>query len=221
MLIDILKVVCPLVFQSSSSSPKSKLNETDLGILKIALMVAALDNGVLPSEYAAFRYLSQHGFGYTEAATDAALKAAMHSAGYINLVSASDDDEGTLATFIDEAKAVLPTGFEKLSIEDVRQAITMWVAMAMSDGEYSKREVEAIERLRVQLAVMKAQDIARREEFWRSQPKEVRCYIEDYPGSMVPLTSKDFIGKVTTILKEFGSTMKASAKLEELIAKGE
>lgn len=220
---DIVKLIGGIVFRSvgKTGKAKEKLKKTDLGILKVALMVAALDGDVLPSEYEAFRVLATKGFGYTDEVAARALKDAMRSAGYLMLVAGRATNEELVREFISEANAVLPSGFAYLSVEDVRQAILTWIVMAMSDNDYSARERLCIEALRLRFAELKATRIERENEYWRSLPANVRCVVEEYPGSRIKLASKDFVGKVETIVAQFGGSVEARRKLASLVANGE
>lgn len=221
---DIIKVMKGIVFKSTgkSSAVKAKLRKTDLGILKVALMVAALDGKVLESEYAAFRLLAKKGMGYSDEAAEAALREAMRSAGYMLLIASSGASlDDLVGEFMKEAEAVLPTGFAYLLVEDVRQAVVTWIAMAMSDGDYSLRERACVEALRLHFAELKATRIELENEYWRSLPASVRCIVEEYPGSRLKLVSKDFIGKVSAIVGEFGNSADAKRRLAALVARGE
>ena len=220
----LLKFVGKYAFRSvgKTTAAKAKIKKADLGMLKVALMVAALDGKVLEEEYDAFRLLARNGFCYEDEAIENVLKDAMRSAGYMLLVAmrTTDDDE-LVAEFMAEAKAALPNGFAYMSVTDIRQAIVLWMAMAMSDRRYSRRERICIEALRLHFAELKASRIEMENEYWRSLPKNVRCVVEDYPGSRLKLASKDFVGKVEDIAARLGDTADAKARLSELIEKGE
>lgn len=220
---DIRKLVDAIVFKSSgkTAQAKAKLKRADLGILKVALMVAALDGTVLPTEYEAFGLLAKKGMGYGDAAALQALKEAMRSAGYIMMVAAKAAPEELVAEFLSEAKSALPSGFAYLLIEDIRQAFVAWIAMAISDGDYSDRERACIEALRMHFAELKANRIELENEYWRSISPNIRSIVEEYPGSRLKLASKDFTAKVATLVRQFGNTADARRKLTSLIVKGE
>lgn len=221
---DILKLLNGIVFRSVGKTARirAKLKKTDLGILQVALMVSALDGVVLESEYAAFRLLARKGFGYSEAEVEYSLRQAMRPAGYMLLLASSGCSSETLAAeFMAEAKALLPSGFAYMSVKDVRQAVITWIAMAMSDGDYSERERMCIEALRLHFAELKASRIEKENEYWRSLPANVRCLVEEYPGSRLKLVSKDFVGKVAEIVKDFGGSADARRRLSALAENGE
>ncbi len=221
---NLTKLFNQIAFRSASRTPRAKawIKRVDRGILEVSLMVAAIDGAVLPSEFKAFLLLARKGFGYSQEAAEEALRRSMHSAGYVlMLANREKTQEGFVKAFIEEARAALPRGFAYMKTEDVRQAIVCWIAMAMSDGDYSARERACIEALRMRFAELKARRIEKENEYWRAVPANVRCIVEDYPGSHLKLVSKDFVGKLATLIREFGGSAEAKRKLESLIATGE
>lgn len=124
-----------------------RIGRLDLGVLKIALMVAALDGEVTAAEYAAFDEFARKCRGYTPSSGASALREAMRAAGYLLLLSKRVSDDELVRAFIDEVGAALPADFALYAPEDVRAAFVIWVSMAMSDGDYSPRERGCIEAL--------------------------------------------------------------------------
>ena len=102
---------------------KEKIGKADLGILKVAFMVAALDGEVTDKEYKAFDLLAKKCRGYTPKAAAQALDEAMRSAGYLMLLSPRVKESDLVKAFLAEARKALPNGFAYLSLEDVRRAV--------------------------------------------------------------------------------------------------
>ena len=196
----------------------AKLGKTDFGVLKVACMVAALDGEITDAEYAAFEALAQKCRGYTAETAAKALDEAMRSAGYLLLLSRRVSDEELVSAFTDEALAALPDGFAYLSIEEVRRAVVTWIAMGLSDGDYSPRERLCIEKLRKLFAELKVMRVQAESERWL----DLVPAIDDAGGSgttgTVELVSKDFVVRVEELVAQYGDSADAAKELEELIA---
>ena len=196
----------------------SKASRTDFGVLKVAFMVAALDGEVTDAEYRAFDALAKKCRGYTAKAAATALDEAMRSAGYLMLLSKRAKEPALVKAFIAEAQAALPMGFAYFSAEDVRRAIVTWIAMGMSDGDYSAREKACIEALRKLFAELKVMRIQAEEEQWLSLAPAFRASCES--GSRratVELVSRDFVTRVERLVAQYGDSAEAAKKLDELI----
>ena len=188
----------------------SKASRTDFGVLKVAFMVAALDGEVTDAEYRAFDALAKKCRGYTPKAAAAALDEAMRSAGYLMLLAKRAKDADLVKAFVGEAEAALPMGFAYLSIEDVRRAVVAWIAMGMSDGEYSVRERKCIEALRKRFAELKIMRIQAEEEQWlQLAPGERKASVE--------LVSRDFVTRVEQLVAKYGDSADAARELRSLI----
>ena len=197
----------------------NKASRTDFGVLKVAFMVAALDGEVTDAEYRAFDALAKKCRGYTPKAAAEALDEAMRSAGYLMLLSQRVKDSALVAAFLKEAQAALPMGFAYLSIEEVRRAVVTWIAMGMSDGEYSSREKKCIEALRKLFAELKVSRIAAEEEQWISlTPTFGHAYSSESQKSTVELVSRDFVTRVEALVAQYGDSAAAAKELNSLIA---
>ena len=197
----------------------SKASRTDFGVLKVAFMVAALDGEVTDAEYKAFDALAKKCRGYTPKAAEKALDEAMRSAGYLMLLSKRAKDTALVAAFIREAQAALPMGFAYLSIEDVRRAVVTWIAMGMSDGDYSAREKKCIEALRKLFAELKVMRIEAEEEQWLALAPAFRQSCEaGARKSTVELVSRDFVTRVERLVAQYGDSADAAKELQGLIA---
>ena len=196
----------------------SKASRTDFGVLKVAFMVAALDGEVTDAEYKALDALAKKCRGYTPKAAEKAFDDAMRSAGYLMLRSKRAKDEDLIKAFIAEAQAALPMGFAYFSAEDVRRAVITWIAMGMSDGDYSAREKKCVEALRKLFAELKVGRIQAEEEQWLALAPAFRQACE--PGlrnATVELVSRDFVTRVERLVAQYGDSADAAKKLDELI----
>ena len=198
----------------------SKASRTDFGVLKVAFMVAALDGEVTDAEYRAFDALAKKCRGYTPKAAETALDEAMRSAGYLMLLSRRAKDDDLVKAFVTEAQAALPMGFVYLSIEDVRRAVVTWIAMGMSDGDYSRRERLCIEALRKCFAELNVKRANEEAERWLAlSPAFRQAYA---PGSTprvsVAIVQKDFVSRVEKLVAKYGDSADAAKELAKLIA---
>lgn len=199
-----------------------KIGKTDMGILKVAFMVAALDGEVTKAEYEAFDAMAKKCKGYTPKSAAKALDEATRSAGYLMLLGQRVSDAELVKAFVNEAQVVLPGGFAYMTIEAVRDAVILWTAMAISDGDYSNREKKCIEALRRLFAEMKVQHIEQEEEHALAiMPAFAQAYNPGSRDRVVQLISKDFVSRVEDVIKQYGDSADASKILKELIAKGE
>jgi len=130
----------------------------DRGILEIALMIAALDGTILPSEYAAFESLARKCRGYSAKDARARLESTLAKAGCLMAMAqvGSCSESARLATFVRMAGEVLPKGFVRGSMADLRRAFALWVAMGVSDGAFSGFERKAVRALERSFALVRA-----------------------------------------------------------------
>lgn len=197
---------------------KERIGKTDLGILKVAFMIAALDGDVTEAEYEAFDALAKKCRGYTPDGAAEALKSAMHSAGYLMLLSKRVKTAELVKAFIAEAKEALPDGFAYFSIEDVRRAIVTWIAVGLSDGDYSARERACVEALRKLFAELKVKQIKDDEERWAAlSPAFRQAYGSHSDQKRVALVEKDFVTQVENLMAQYGDSATAAKELRELI----
>ena len=146
---------------------ESAIGKVDFGVLTVAMMVAALDGVIEPTELKAFSKLAdQCRVGAGERAVR--YGAALHSAGYMLLVSRSGASKKAIVqAFVAEAEKVLPRGFAGGSGEDIRRALVIWITMGLSDGRFSGIERACVEAFCAQVAeIMKKRRNSRRERLW-------------------------------------------------------
>jgi len=180
-----------------------QLSKLDFGILKVALMVAALDGEVLPEEVQAFCTLAKKCRGYGEKAFRNVRESAFRSAGYIALLARHGSREELLKAFADEAVVTLPEGFAYGKLVDVRRAFVMWIAMGISDGSFSAIEREAIEALRRALAEIKRSRSAADFERWVALSPAFRQAAGTTPRpAKIMLVSEEFMAKAESLVKK-------------------
>ena len=197
----------------------SKASRTDFGVLKVAFMVAALDGEVTEAELRALDALAKKCRGYTPKTAEKALDEAMRSAGYLMLFGRRAKDAALVEAFVREAQAALPDGFAYFSVEDVRRAVVTWIAMGMSDGDYSKREKKCIEALRKLFAELKIRRADLEAEKWTALSPSFRMGC--VPGGMrstVELVSRDFVTRVEGLVAQYGDSADAAMALKTLIS---
>ena len=200
------KIVSSLMSRTVGCVKAARYGKVDLGIVKVALMVAALDGEVTEEEYKALDALLKKCRGYTKRAADEAMDEAMRSAGYLLLLGRRASDKAFVKAFVLEARKALPNGFEDLSAGEVRRAVVMWIAMGMSDGDYTSREKKCIEALRKAFAEHKV----------RRQQAAV-----DLSAQMSGVTmavSSGFIVSAEELVAQYGDEAGAAKELEKLIA---
>lgn len=198
----------------------SRAGRTDVGILKVAFLVAALDGEVTAAEYETFDLLAKRCRGVTPESVAEALKAAMRSAGYLLLLSPRVGDDELVRAFIAEAEAALPDGFACLSLEEVRRAVVLWIAMGMSDGDYSARErlcLEALRRRFAELRVTRNQEDAER---WQALAQDDSSLNNALWGNVcgpAELITRDFVQNVEKLASQMGDSQEAAEALKALV----
>ena len=187
---------------------ESALGKVDFGVLTVAMMVAALDGVIEPVELKAFSKLADQ---CRVSAGEKAVRygAALHSAGYMLLVSRSGASKKAIVqAFVAEAEKVLPQGFAGGSGEDIRRALVIWITMGLSDGRFSGIERACIEAFCAQVAkIMKKRRNSRCERLWLG---------------LCPRMMADGAGKIG-LAKEPETAPEANwmARAEELAASGD
>lgn len=123
-----------------------KMNRSELAVLRVSMLVAALDGDVCPDELREFERLARECEGFAKEEVDRAFAETLRSAGYVMLLSRVAAREAVLDAFVEEAERILPmiVDFGRLGIDG---AVEIWKKMANADGEFADVEREAIERL--------------------------------------------------------------------------
>jgi len=161
-LTEILQKVVALLCDITLGGKKSRREAAALdgGVLKVAVLIAALDGEILPGEYAAFDPILKtcRGYGHCSAATT--FEQLLEGAKRV-LMMAQDgrhSDDERLAVFKKLVTEALPEGFRNGSMADMRRAFALWQAMAMSDGSVSDLERAALKMLLVEFAGVPAEN---------------------------------------------------------------
>jgi len=184
-----------------------QLSKLDFGILKVSLMVAALDGEVLPEEVQAFCTLAKKCRGYGETAFRNVRESAFRSAGYLALLARHGSRKELLKAFTEDAVAALPEGFACGKLADVRRAFVMWIAMGVSDGSFSAVEREAVESLRLALAEIKRSRSEDDFERWAALSSAFRQAAGTTPrAAKISLVSKKFMAEAESLVKNQDET---------------
>ena len=122
----------------------TKMGRLDSAVLKVAMMVSALDGFVTDKELKAFERIAKECRGYSAEDAKRVFREGLKVAGYVELAARTFSQKDLIGLFVEEAEAALPGGFVFGNARDVRRAFVMWTAMAMSDGDYSDIERKAI-----------------------------------------------------------------------------
>lgn len=200
------------------SAGGNRIGKTDLGVLKVAFMVAALDGDVTESEYEVFDCLAKQCRGCTPENVARALDESMRSAGYLLLLSKRVSCEKLVEAFVREAKAALPEGFVDFELPDVRRAFALWIAMGMGDGDYSEREKVCIEALRQNFATMKVERAdAEAARAAALSPAFRMAYALDASSPVVEVVTRPFAERVEAVMASLGSAADGEKALADLL----
>ena len=206
-------------------SGTSKIGAFDAGALQVAMMVAALDGEVSPEELAAFEKLARDCRGYTEESAAAVFDRGLRLAGYVMLQARRLGENELAELFVAEAEKALPSGLIEAASEDVRRAVAMWVAMGMSDGDFSGIERKCVEAFRARFSARIGAEIDRAAEHMKTaSPQFAVAYGQGRrPGVDTKPIASDFISRAELVLATLrsGDPLGTAAKeLMELIARG-
>lgn len=195
-----------------------RIGKTDLGVLKVAFMVAALDGEVSETEYEVFDALAKKCRGCTPENAAKALDESMRSAGYLLLLAKRVPCERLVEAFVREANDALPNGFADFELADIRRAFALWIAMGMGDGDYSERERACIEALRQNFATMKVEradeDAARAAAVF---PSIHMAGAQTVVSPQMEIISRPFAERVEAVMAELGSAADGEKALADLI----
>lgn len=128
-----------------------KLGNVDSAVLRVAMMIAALDGDVSEAELATFEKLAAQCRGFNKESAAKVFDEGLHAAGYLMLQAKRLNQKKLVELFADEAIAMMPDDFVLGSGADIRRAFVMWTTMAMSDRDYSDVERKAIAEFRRRL----------------------------------------------------------------------
>ena len=204
---------------------EEKLGETDASVLKVAMMISALDGDVSGDELEAFGKLARQCRGYSTEASARVFDEGLRCAGYIVLQSKRLSEKKLLDLFVAEASEAMPNGFAVSSGEDVRRAFVMWLTMALADGDFSQVERKAIDAFRKHLDKI-TESINAYDESCRSaySPAFAHAFVlADLKFKFKSATTDAFMKKAEKLISGLGCEASADVvakELRELIVKG-
>lgn len=122
------------------------MNRSELAVLRVSMLVAALDGEVSDSELSEFRNMAENCEGYSPEETEKALADTLRSTGYLMLLARLVDRKKLLDAFITEAEQILPV-ISNYGKDGIQGAVAVWKQMAGADDDFSDVEREAIDYL--------------------------------------------------------------------------
>ena len=131
-------------FLADAGREPDQIGKADAAVLKAAMSIAALDGCVSDAELAGFERLARKCRGYSAESAKQVFREGLRTAGYIELAARTLSAKELLTVFTGEVEKILPPSFALWEQKGVRRAFVMWIAMAMSDGDYSPIERKAI-----------------------------------------------------------------------------
>jgi len=202
-----------------------RIGETDAAVLKVAMMVSALDGNVSADELAAFGELARLCRGCTDKESERVFDEGLRLAGYLVLQAKLLDESRLVNAFVAEAVRTMPAGFALSDGGDVRRAFVMWVTMALSDGEFSPVERSALNALRTQLdAVMESVNLYNESSVVLSPaPLTHGLVLGGQPCRLASATTDAFMETVESLvvrMRDEGADGDAAHELESLILNG-
>ena len=205
------------------ANDRVRFGKSEVAVLKVAMMVAALDGNVTADEFKAFERLAAYLPGGDDKADVAkALNECLRVAGYVELQAKRLKPVDLIRAFVDEAMAAIPKDFLQGKPEQMRCAFMIWVTMAMSDRDYSPVERKCIVSLRSVLDELVKRRNRAADREWRSvSPTFAIAYAKDAKASRLKgAPSLDFLESVENLVAAMRNEAKAkeaSAALKALI----
>jgi len=124
----------------------SFFSKRNAAVLRVSMMIAALDGAVTDAELAAFEKQAKKCRGCNAQSSKALFREGLRAAGYLELAARTLSARELRTAFLEEVQAVLSEGVA-MDAAGTRAAFVTWIAMAMADGDYSANERTAIEAL--------------------------------------------------------------------------
>lgn len=218
-----LKLISNLKIPSKAGA--SKFGKADFAVLKVAMMVSALDGEVQENEIVAFGNMAKKCRGYSPEAAEAALREGLHAAGYLTLQAKRLKEKDFIEEFVNEAIAALPEDLVIGRADDVRRAFVTWLSMAMSDEDYSQVERKAIMALVRRIAQIIGDRDEQEASLWREiSPAYAVAYSDarkPFPRRQTP--TEEFLTKAEALLGKLrreSTAAEALKALKALIANG-
>jgi len=202
-----------------------KLSRLDFGILEVAMMVAALDGEILATEVDAFQTLARSCRGHSAAGAKKCLDEALRRGGYLMAIAKVGGyaESQRIGAFVDLAVEALPRGFVDGELADLRRAFVLWIAMGVSDGDFSDIERKAIDALQDRLGQVMLARAIDEEQRWLAFVPEMQVIADGarHPKK-ITLLEPDFIDRAAALVRDLSVASKrekAEAELAEFIGK--
>ena len=209
----------------AKAAGEDRLGDTDSAVLKVAMMVSALDGDVSKDELDAFGRLARQCRGYSADEAGKVFEAGLRCAGYVALQAKRLPERKLVDLFVAEASAAMPDGFAIACAQDVRRAFAMWVTMSLADGEFSPIERKAIDAFRRHLdAVTESANSCNQDVCAAYSPVFAHAFVITEPNFRFKSATTDaFMEDVERLVVKLNreATAEAAAKeLKELITRG-
>ena len=202
-----------------------RIGRLDAAILKVAMLVAALDGNLTDDEISAFGKLARKCRGATPESVEEVLDEGLRAAGYILIQARRLGERALIAKFAEEVRKAMPDGFSYGDERDVRRALVMWISMAMSDSDFSGIERKCLEIVRREIAdAMHEHDEADAKTWREVSPAFAVAYVSEgkaLPGRMAP--DGVFMDRAEVLLAKLrreSSAAEAARQLKELVVNG-
>lgn len=125
---------------------RRKMDKVDLAVLRVSILIAALDGDVSKDELGEFSRLATDIPEYSPKDANQAFMDTLRAAGYLMLLSRVVGQDALLEAFIVEVERVFPA-IAEFGPDRIKAAVSLWREMANADGEFSTIEREAIARI--------------------------------------------------------------------------
>jgi len=197
------------------------LSRLDFGILEVALMVAALDGEILESEYAAFTALARKCRGYSAENARKCADSALRRGGYLMAIAkvGGYTVRQRIEAFVDLAIETMPRGFVDGELSDLRRAFVLWVAMGVSDGDFSAIERQAIDALQDRLARVMLVRTMDEEQRWAAFVPALQMLDGRFSGTRkITLLEDGFTDRAASLVRDLGVAARRERAEAELAA---
>jgi len=182
-----------------------RLSRLDFGILEVAMMVAALDGEILEAEFAAFTALAAKCRGYSAQNARRCADEALRKGGYLMAIArvGGYSVAQRVDAFVDLAVETLPRGFVDGELADLRRAFVLWVAMGVSDGDFSDIERKALDALQDRLARVMVARALDEEQRWIALVPSLQTLDGDKPRARkISLLEPGFIDRAAALVRD-------------------
>ena len=144
------------------------LGAPDRAILKVAMLIAAMDGKMTDQELSTFNKFAAKCPNSTQESVEATQKEVVQRAGYLLCQAGQRKKKELVRAFLEETDKILPPDFVITSSESARRGLVLAIAMAMSDGDFCGIEKACV------LALFKkfraeAEEACRRERMMRTE----------------------------------------------------